>query len=86
MSGIKYYDNIKPGIKRTTTKGEACIPLFLVKSNGAGADQGKVIRVDRTEAVPEPSSILGLLAFGALGGTTWSKCKRKQFAGKVKTC
>ena len=57
---------------------------IYVTVRGVGPGNGAVVRVDNLEEVPEPSSVLGLLAFGALGGGTWLKRKRKQLANKVK--
>ncbi len=59
---------------------------IYVTVRGVGPENGAVVRVDNLEEVPEPSSVLGLLAFGALGGGTWLKRKRKQLANKVKAC
>ena len=50
---------------------------IYVTNRGVGTGIGEVVRIDDTEAVPEPSSILGLLTFGALGGTTWLRRKHK---------
>jgi hypothetical protein len=58
---------------------------IYVTKRGVGT-LGEVVRVERTESVPEPTSVLGVLAFGALGGGAWLKRKRKQLAGEVKTC
>jgi len=58
---------------------------IYVTKRGVGT-LGEVVRVERTESVPEPTSVLGVLAFGALGGGAWLKRKRKQLADEVKTC
>jgi len=59
---------------------------IYVSTNGGTAGAGQVIRIDQTtESVPEPSSALGVLAFGALGVGALQKCKRKQLADKVTT-
>ena len=52
---------------------------IYVTKRGVGT-LGEVVRVDRSEPVPEPSSMLGLLTVGALGGGAWLKRKRKQLA------
>lgn len=53
--------------------------IYIV-NNGVGPGTGELVRVDgvSTAAVPEPSSILGLVVFGAIGGGTWLKRKRNQ--------
>jgi len=58
---------------------------IYVTKRGVGT-LGEVVRVERTESVPEPTSVLGVLAFSALGGGAWLKRKRKQLADEVKTC
>lgn len=50
---------------------------IYVANRGLGTD-GQVLKLDKAEAVPEPSSMLGLLAFGALSGGAWLKRKQKQ--------
>lgn len=49
---------------------------IYVVNNGVGPGAGEVVRIDQSEAVPEPSAMLGLLAFGAVGGG--ALLKRKQ--------
>ncbi|OWY67367.1 ScyE family PEP-CTERM sorting domain-containing protein [cyanobacterium TDX16] len=55
---------------------------IYVTNKGVGPGNGEVFRVDGTgvtaEAVPEPSSILGLLVFGVIGGGTWFNRKQQQ--------
>jgi sugar lactone lactonase YvrE len=54
---------------------------IYVTNRGVGPEAGSVVRVDGIEgaaAVPEPSSILGLVVFGAMGGGAWLKRKRNQ--------
>jgi len=53
---------------------------IYVVNNGVGPGNGEVVRVDdiQAAAVPEPSSILGLIVFGAMGGGAWLKRKRNQ--------
>ncbi len=58
---------------------------IYVSNKGSIAGEGQVIRIDTTKSVPEPSSALGVLAFGALGIGSLLKCKRKQLADKVTT-
>jgi hypothetical protein len=53
---------------------------IYVTNRGVGPTLGSVVRVDDVDAaasVPEPSSVLGLLAFSTLGGA-WLKRQRKQ--------
>jgi len=76
---------VAPDGTRTTliSAGEikSVLPLVLVlmvlfmSQTKAMSQEGQVLKVS-AEEVPEPSSMLGLLAFGALGGGTW--LKRKQ--------
>lgn len=40
---------------------------IYVSSEGDGPSAGKVFRIDNTKSVPEPTSVLGILAFSALG-------------------
>ena len=54
---------------------------IYVTNRGVGPEAGSVVRVDGiggAAAVPEPSSLLGLLVFGAIGGGTWFKRKQQQ--------
>lgn len=53
---------------------------IYVTNKGDLPGEGQVLQVSNVEEVPEPSSMLGLLAFGALGGGAWLKRKRKQQA------
>ena len=39
---------------------------IYVSNKGASAGVGQFLRIENTEAVPEPTSALGVLAFGAL--------------------
>ena len=65
---------------------------IYVVNRGVGPDNGQVIRVDglegaggaRTEEVPEPTSVLGVLLLGALGGGAVLKRKRNQLSDEVK--
>ncbi len=57
---------------------------IYVSNKGASAGVGQVLRIEKTEAVPEPSSFLGLLAFGALGVGSFRR-KWKQLADGVAT-
>lgn len=57
---------------------------IYVTIRGVGPGLGEVVRVDTTATVPEPTSALGLLAFGALGAHSARKGRRKQQA-KVET-
>ena len=50
---------------------------IYVSNKGASAGVGQVLRIENTEAVPEPTSALGVLAFGALGVGSFLKRKRK---------
>jgi PEP-CTERM motif len=79
---------------------EAASGLFLgpdgdlYTSNRARlAGTGQLIKFDLSatpggeptaQSVPEPSSALGLLAFGALGGSAWLKRQRKQLSDQDK--
>jgi len=54
---------------------------IYVVNKGVGPGNGEVVRVDgigETASVPEPSSMLGLLVFGALGSGAWLKRKRNR--------
>lgn len=51
---------------------------IYVSNRGNLAGVGQVLRIENTEAVPEPTSTLGVLAFGALGVGSFLKRKRKQ--------
>jgi hypothetical protein len=51
-----------------------------VSNKGDRAGVGQVVRIEKTEAVPEPTSFLGVVAFGALGVTSIRKRKRKQLS------
>lgn len=61
-------------------------------NKGIGPDNGQVIRIDElekaaggeAEEVPEPTSMLGVLLLGALGGGAVLKRKRNQLAEQVK--
>jgi hypothetical protein len=57
---------------------------IYVSTNGGTAGEGQVIRIDQaTESVPEPSSVLGVLAFNALVVGWRQKRKRKQRADEI---
>lgn len=49
-----------------------------VSNRGDLPGEGQVLRIETTKAVPEPTSTLGVLAFGALGAGSFLKRKRKQ--------
>ncbi|MCC5625102.1 ScyD/ScyE family protein [Nostoc sp. CHAB 5715] len=54
--------------------------IYIV-NKGIGPGNGEVLRVDSIDgvaSVPEPSSTLGLLVFGAVGSGAWLKHKRQQ--------
>ena len=51
---------------------------IYVSNRGNLAEGGQVVRIETTQAVPEPSSALGVLAFGALGVGSFLKRKQKQ--------
>ncbi len=54
--------------------------IYIV-NKGIGPGNGEVLRVDSIDgvaSVPEPSSVLGLLVFGAGGSSAWLKRKRQQ--------
>lgn len=53
---------------------------IYVSNLGDSAGAGQVLRIDTKTTVPEPTSALSLLAFGALGATSMLKSKRKQIA------
>lgn len=60
--------------------------IYIV-NNGVGPDNGQIVRVDDitpSASVPEPTSALGVLALGVLGGGAALKRKRKQLADEVK--
>ncbi len=66
--------------------------IYLV-NKGVGPGNGEVVRVDgvdgygnqgKTEEVPEPTSMLGVLALGAIGGGAMLKRKRQQLLDRVK--
>lgn len=56
---------------------------IYVTNRGVGPGIGQVVRVDDIEAVPEPASTLGVLAFGALGVGSFLKRKQKQLADEI---
>ena len=58
---------------------------IYITNMGVGPGSGSVVRVDRsTEPVPEPTSVLGVLAIGAVGIGSKFKSKLKQLTLKVK--
>lgn len=66
---------------------------IYITNKGVGPGNGQVVRVDgvdgygnggSAEAVPEPTSVLGVLLLGALGGGAVLKRKRNQLASEVK--
>lgn len=58
------------GLEGATALGISPNNEIYVTNKGDRPDEGQLLRVD-TQAVPEPSSVLGLLAFGALGCSAW---------------
>ncbi len=50
---------------------------IYVTTRGVGPKLGQIVRVERTRAIPEPSSMMGLLAVGAIGGGAMLKRKRR---------
>lgn len=61
---------------------------IYISNRSNNPEQGQVLRIDpeTTMPVPEPSSFLGVLVLGALGGGTWLKRKQKQLATTVSNC
>lgn len=58
---------------------------IYVTTRGVGPENGAVVRVNRgSEPVPEPASVLGVLALGATGVGAKFKGKLKQLTSKVK--
>lgn len=55
------------GLEGATALGISPNNEIYVTNKGDRPDEGQLLRVDTAQAVPEPSSLLGLLAFGALG-------------------
>lgn len=55
------------GLEGATALGISPDNQIYVTNKGDRADVGQVIKIDRTEAVPEPASALGMLASGTLG-------------------
>ncbi|HEY9783611.1 MAG TPA: ScyD/ScyE family protein [Leptolyngbyaceae cyanobacterium] len=55
------------GLEGATALGISPNNEIYVTNKGDRVGLGQVIKIDRTEAVPEPTSALGILAFGALG-------------------
>ncbi len=55
------------GLDGATALGISPNNEIYVTNKGDRVGLGQVIKIDRTEAVPEPTSALGVLAFGALG-------------------
>lgn len=51
---------------------------FSLVAPGFGSTLVNVDVRDGTTAVPEPTTVLGTLAFGALGGSSWLKRRKKQ--------
>lgn len=56
---------------------------IYVTVRGVGPQNGYVVRLDDVQAVPEPSSLLGVLAVGALGVGSWLKRKGKALTKSV---
>lgn len=50
---------------------------IYVSNKGDRAGVGQVLRIEKTESVPEPTSTLGILAFGALGVGSFLQRQRK---------
>lgn len=58
---------------------------IYVTNRGVGPESGSVVRVNRgSEPVPEPASVLGVLALGAVGIGSKFKSKLKQLSNKIK--
>ncbi|MCC5669503.1 ScyD/ScyE family protein [Nostoc sp. CHAB 5784] len=53
---------------------------IYVSNYGSFAGKGQVVRIDQIQSVPEPSSALGVFAFGAFGVGSLLKSKRKRYA------
>lgn len=58
------------GLEGATALGISPNNEIYITNKGDRPGVGQLLRVD-TQAVPEPSSMLGILAFGALCGSTW---------------
>ncbi|MBW4602368.1 MAG: ScyD/ScyE family protein [Calothrix sp. FI2-JRJ7] len=50
---------------------------IYVTTRGVGPRLGQIVRVERTRAIPEPSSMVGLLAISGIGGAAMLKRKHK---------
>jgi hypothetical protein len=72
------------GLSYATAMALGSDNAIYVSTNGGTAGEGQVIRIDQaTESVPEPSSVLGVLAFNALVVGWRQKRKRKQRADEI---
>ncbi|MBD1925196.1 ScyD/ScyE family protein [Trichocoleus sp. FACHB-90] len=73
------------GLESSTSIHVGADGAIYVTNKGDRPNAGQVLRVDTTASVPEPSSVLSLLAIGALGATAKLKGKRKQLAHTEET-
>jgi hypothetical protein len=72
------------GLSYATAMALGSDNAIYVSTNGGTAGEGQVIRIDQaTESVPEPSSVLGVLAFNALVVGWRQKRKQKQRADEI---
>lgn len=67
--------NAGEGLEGATALGISPNNEIYVTNKGDRPGVGQLLRVD-TQAVPEPSSMLGLLAFGAICSSTWLGLRR----------
>lgn len=58
---------------------------LYVSNNSTVVGEGQVVRIEPSASVPEPSSALGVLAFGALGVGSLLKHKQKQLIKRQRT-
>ena len=65
------------GIESATALTVGPDGAIYISNKGDRAGVGQVLRIETPEAVPEPTSALGVLAFGVLSVTSFLKRKRK---------
>ncbi|WP_009633448.1 hypothetical protein [Synechocystis sp. PCC 7509] len=85
-TNVSFFDSLSPFREETgyqttsytiTTAGTYTLGLGVINSGDFKVQSGLLVDNVRTETVPEPASMLGILAFGALGGKKLLKRKQK---------